>query len=113
MFQSFDTLADPTLGAARLSRLRDELAREGLDGFLVPRADEFQGEYVPPSAERLQWLQNAIASMAKAPTPQALKVMHTKYVRDADRRGEKNFITRLAKANDERMAELSNKEQAA
>lgn len=56
MFQSFDTLADPTLGAARLSRLRDELAREGLDGFLVPRADEFQGEYVPPSAERLHWL---------------------------------------------------------
>jgi len=56
MFQSFDTLADPTLGAPRLARLRTEMARVGLDGFLVPRADEFQGEYVPPSAERLHWL---------------------------------------------------------
>jgi len=56
MFQSFDTLADPSLGAPRLARLREELTRDGLDGFLVPRADEFQGEYVPPSAERLHWL---------------------------------------------------------
>jgi Xaa-Pro aminopeptidase len=56
MFQSFDTLADPSLGAPRLARLRAELARDGLDGFLVPRADEFQGEYVPPAAERLHWL---------------------------------------------------------
>ncbi|MCE1236838.1 MAG: aminopeptidase P family protein [Hyphomicrobiales bacterium] len=56
MFQSFDTLADPTLGAPRLARLREEIALAGLDGFLVPRADEFQGEYVPPSAERLHWL---------------------------------------------------------
>ncbi len=56
MFQSFDTLADPSLGAPRLARLRALLKTEGLDGFLVPRADEFQGEYVPPSSERLHWL---------------------------------------------------------
>ena len=36
--------------------LRAELRRRGLDGFLVPRADEYQGEYVPPSAARLAWL---------------------------------------------------------
>ena len=35
----------------RVSRLRAELARQGLTGFLVPRADEHQGEYVPPRAE--------------------------------------------------------------
>ena len=29
---------------------------EGLDGFLVPRADEHQGEYVAPGSERLRWL---------------------------------------------------------
>jgi len=56
MFQTFDTLADPSLGAPRLARLRQEMARLGLTGFLVPRADEFQGEYVPPSSERLHWL---------------------------------------------------------
>ena len=56
MFQTYDTVADPSLGAPRLARLREELATRRLTGFLVPRADEFQGEYVPPSAERLRWL---------------------------------------------------------
>jgi Xaa-Pro aminopeptidase len=40
----------------RLTRLRAELKRRGLDGFLVPRTDECQGEYVPASAQRLAWL---------------------------------------------------------
>jgi len=39
-----------------LERLRQELSAQGLDGFVVPRADEYQGEYVPPSAMRLAWL---------------------------------------------------------
>jgi Xaa-Pro aminopeptidase len=43
-------------GAPRLAALRSELAKRGLAGFLVPRADEHQGEYVPPRAERLAWL---------------------------------------------------------
>jgi Xaa-Pro aminopeptidase len=42
--------------APRLGALRAELKRHGLAGFLVPRADEHQGEYVPPHAERLRWL---------------------------------------------------------
>jgi Xaa-Pro aminopeptidase len=42
--------------ADRLAALRGELARRGVHGFLVPRADEHQGEYVPSSAERLAWL---------------------------------------------------------
>ncbi len=42
--------------AARLEALRAELKRQGLTGFLVPRADEHQGEYVPPRAQRLAWL---------------------------------------------------------
>jgi Xaa-Pro aminopeptidase len=36
--------------------LRAELVRQGLDGFIVPRADEHLGEYVPASAERLTFL---------------------------------------------------------
>ena len=32
----------------RLKRLRAELARRGLDGFILPRSDEHQGEYVAP-----------------------------------------------------------------
>lgn len=42
--------------ATRLAELRAELVRQNLDGFIVPRADEHLGEYVPPGAERLTWL---------------------------------------------------------
>ena len=42
--------------AERLGALRAELARMGVQGFLIPRADEHLGEYVPRSAERLAWL---------------------------------------------------------
>lgn len=43
---------------ARAALLRAELKRQKLTGFFVPRADEFQGEYVPAHAERLRWLTN-------------------------------------------------------
>ncbi len=56
MFQSYDDIADQTKGAEHVARLREELERRGLSGFLVPRADEHQNEYVPPHAERLSWL---------------------------------------------------------
>ena len=42
----------------RVALLRAELKRRKLTGFFVPRADEFQGEYVPAHAERLRWLTN-------------------------------------------------------
>jgi Xaa-Pro aminopeptidase len=42
--------------ARRLAALRTALAAAGLDGLLVPRADEHLGEYVPASAERLAWI---------------------------------------------------------
>ncbi len=56
LYQSFDEVADPSLGASRVKALREELARRGLDGFVVPRADQHQNEYVPASEERLRWL---------------------------------------------------------
>ncbi len=42
--------------AMRLQALRAELRRQGLAGFIVPKADEHQGEYIAPSSERLAWL---------------------------------------------------------
>lgn len=42
--------------AGRLVALRARLSVLGVDGFLLPRADEHQSEYLPPSAERLAWL---------------------------------------------------------
>jgi Xaa-Pro aminopeptidase len=55
-FQSFDDRTDGGAAAERVKALRAELFARGLDGFIVPRADRFQNEYVPPSDERLAWL---------------------------------------------------------
>lgn len=56
MFQSFEVTARPEQGPPRLRALRAELTVEGLDGFLVPRADAHQGEYVAAHDDRLAWL---------------------------------------------------------
>src|SRR6516165_5038199 len=60
MFESrFQTFEEPEAGnalTARLKALREELARRKLSGFVVPRADQQQNEYVSPSEERLAWL---------------------------------------------------------
>ena len=57
----------------RVALLRAELKKRKLTGFFVPRADEFQGEYVAAYAERLRWLTNfrgsagvAIVTLKKA-----------------------------------------------
>ncbi|MEW9804924.1 aminopeptidase P family protein [Mesorhizobium sp. ZMM04-5] len=56
MFQDFDEVNDPSKGRERVARLREWLAGNQLDGFVVPRSDEHQGEYVPACSERLKWL---------------------------------------------------------
>ena len=56
MFQSFGVTARPEQGPPRLAALREKLAAERLTGFIIPRADVHQGEYVAPHDERLQWL---------------------------------------------------------
>ncbi|PBC03204.1 aminopeptidase P family protein [Mesorhizobium sp. WSM3860] len=56
MFQTFDSAGDPAVGKPRVAMLRQWLAENGLDGFMVPRADEHQGEYVADRSARLKWL---------------------------------------------------------
>lgn len=41
---------------ARLAALRVQLEKESLDGFLVPLADEHQGEFIAKKSQRLAWL---------------------------------------------------------
>ncbi len=50
----------------RLSALRLELSRLGVDGFIVPHADEYQSEYTSPSSERLGWLTGFTGSAGAA-----------------------------------------------
>ncbi|MHA6263914.1 aminopeptidase P family protein [Arenibacterium sp. CAU 1754] len=56
MFQTFEVSARPEQGPPRLAALRTQIKAEGLDGFLVPRADAHQGEYVADRDARLAWL---------------------------------------------------------
>jgi Xaa-Pro aminopeptidase len=60
------TAIAPPPAAKRLTLLRAELAKRGLDGFIVPRGDEHQGEYVAPRSERLAWLTGFTGSAGMA-----------------------------------------------
>lgn len=71
MFQSFDESSEPERGPERLAALRAQLSAHGLDGFLVPRADAHQGEYVPDRDARLAWLTGFTGSAGFAAILQA------------------------------------------
>ena len=42
--------------AERLAHVRKEMKAAGYDALVVPRADEYLGEYIPVRNERLRWL---------------------------------------------------------
>lgn len=56
MFQTFETTGGPEHVAERVKALRVLLSKAKIDAYLIPRADEHQGEYVPACAERLKWI---------------------------------------------------------
>lgn len=64
--QDFAVTARPEQAAPRIAQLRREMADDGFDGFLVPRADAHQGEYVAPRDERLAWLTGFTGSAGMA-----------------------------------------------
>src|SRR3954469_21095995 len=70
MFEAhFQTFEEPESGVAltaRLAAFREELARRKLTGFVIPRADQQQNEYVAPSEERLAWLTGFSRSAGRA-----------------------------------------------
>ena len=51
---------------SKLTALRKELESSGVDGFIVPRSDEYQGEFVAEYAERLAWATNFTGSAGLA-----------------------------------------------
>jgi Xaa-Pro aminopeptidase len=65
-FQSFSEPSNPAQVAPRVMALRKALAAQGLAGFIVPRADEHQGEYVPEHMARLAWLTGFTGSAGNA-----------------------------------------------
>jgi len=65
-FQTFEDASERAASAARVASLRAELERRGLTGFVVPRADRQQNEYLPASEERLAWLTGFTGSAGAA-----------------------------------------------
>src|SRR3954465_1703482 len=65
-FQTFEDSGERGASASRLAALRVELKRQNLHGFIVPRADRHQNEYVPASEERLVWLTSYSGSAGTA-----------------------------------------------
>ena len=55
MRQIFEDHAHPSFGSRHLPLIREELRRQGLDGFVIPHEDEHQNEYLPDANERLSW----------------------------------------------------------
>src|ERR1700749_3814407 len=55
-FQTYDDTSDPATCTPRLAALRAELARRGLDGFVVPHSDQHMGKNLAAYAGRLAWL---------------------------------------------------------
>ncbi|RFC65330.1 aminopeptidase P family protein [Fulvimarina endophytica] len=66
MFQSFDEISDASQSADRLAALRARLDALGVDGFVVPRADRHQNEYIPRTEARLEWLTGFTGSAGTA-----------------------------------------------
>jgi Xaa-Pro aminopeptidase len=55
MRQTFDEATDPSFGPRHVPLIRQAMAAQGLDGFLVPHEDEHQNEYLPAANDRLAW----------------------------------------------------------
>lgn len=55
MRQTFDETTDRSFGPRHVPLIREAMASQGLDGFLVPHEDEHQNEYLPAANDRLAW----------------------------------------------------------
>src|SRR5262249_29620699 len=65
-FQSFEDRTERAASAPPRAALRTEVARRDLAGWIVPRADRHQNEYVPAREERLAWLTGFTGSAGAA-----------------------------------------------
>ena len=55
-FQSFEDTSNKGETPERLSLVQAELSKKKLSGYIVPRSDVHQGEYVAACDERLSWI---------------------------------------------------------
>ncbi|MEL7462733.1 MAG: aminopeptidase P family protein [Pseudomonadota bacterium] len=103
MFQNFSAPdGDAAAAAARLAAIRARMAEVGVDGFMIPRADAHQGEYVPPSDERLAWATGftGSAGMAVALAERAAIFVDGRYTLQAETQVPAAFEKRVLDAGE-------------
>ncbi len=79
----------------RLKALRAAMFKHKLQGYLVPRQDEFQGEYVAAYADRLKWLSGFSGSwgMAIVATRKAAIFVDGRYTVQVREQVDQKFFT--------------------
>ncbi|MGI9371847.1 MAG: aminopeptidase P family protein [Hyphomicrobiales bacterium] len=77
MFQKFEDKSQGNLSAERVKKLRAQLKSHGVDGFIIPRSDQHQGEYVAAGSERLAWITGFTGSAGAAIVTHDHAVMFT------------------------------------
>ncbi len=102
MFQDFENapLRSTSEGATRLADVRRLMRLAKLDAFIVPREDAYQGEYVPPYGERLNWLTgfNGSAGLAVVLPRKAALFVDGRYVLQAAYQVDKKLFTPIHSA---------------
>ena len=101
VFQSFEEMSDPATVAPRIAALRVALRQLGLDGFVIPRSDQHQGEYVPPHDERLAWATGFTGSAGSAVVLQdkAALIVDGRYTLQSAAQTDTNVVTPVQMAS--------------
>src|SRR4030081_3730918 len=91
LFQTFEEHETGVALAARLSAVLALQTRRNLNGFVLPRADQQQNEYVAPSEERLAWLTGftGSAGLAIVLTREAAVFVDGRYTLPAAQQGDR------------------------
>jgi Xaa-Pro aminopeptidase len=106
VFQTYETPQGGRETAERIARLREAMARLRVDALLVPHADEYMNEYVPPCAQRLAWLTGftGSAGLAAVARKAAALLVDGRYILQAPKQVDSKIFeilqTPTAKASD-------------
>ena len=46
----------------KIKKIKEALKRENIDGYIIPKNDEFFGEYIPDHNDRLSYISNFTGS---------------------------------------------------
>jgi Xaa-Pro aminopeptidase len=94
MFQTFEAPAEGQDTAGRIAGLREIMARSGLDAVLVPHADEYMNEYVPPCGQRLSYLTGftGSAGLAVVARKSAALFVDGRYILQAPKQVDKSLF---------------------